>query len=198
MPKISEKTKRRNIAKFAHYSIYRSIVNYLVGPKWNRGKYQIGNIKSKANALGIINISTGFAGCDVTIYFYVTKIHIYVTYKTGYGDMLYKTDYMYSDFDEDCSNIPDDIDAYVLRTKTFFQEFLRNCACSKDFTDDYTGYKIGSYEDCIDNIPEKFPVPFGLFESMMYHYNGNDVSTIDNMIKIFKSKAFKRYRGDNK
>lgn len=186
MSKISEKANCRNTAKLAHYSIYKSIINYLVGPKWNRGKYQIGNIKSKANALGIIIISTGFAGCDVSIYFYVTKIHIYVTYKTVYDQMLYKTDYLYSDFNEDCSDIPDDIDAYILRTKIFLQEFLRNCSCSKDFTDDYTGYGIGSYDDCIDDVPEKFPVPFGLFESMMYHYNSSDVSTIDTMIKIFK------------
>lgn len=197
MTKTSSRAERRKIAKSAHIKIYRGLVDYLIGPKWNGAKYQIGSIKSKLNALGIITVDTGFYGCEISIYFFMTRIKIYVKYRNGFDCEPYKTDYTFTDFTETCNDMPDDIDAYILRTKTFLQELLRHCANRNKFPNKYLFEACANYSDCIDNVPANFPIPFGMFYAAVYHYNSADTETIDTMIEIFKSKQFKRYRGDN-
>lgn len=191
------KTKRREIARESHINIYKSLVNYLIGPKWNNAKYQIGNIKCTLSTLGIIAISTGSFGCEISIYFHATKIRIHVSYKSKYGDEFLEADYVYVDFNEDCSNMPESMDDYTFRTKIFFQELLRHCSCVRSFFNTYKTVTIDKYIDCVPDIPENFPVNFGMVEAALYPYDGNDTETIDFMTEIFKSKRFKRYRGDN-
>lgn len=117
--------------------------------------------------------------------------------KSAHDYELYKTDYAFTDFTETCDDTPDDMDAYILRTKTFLQELLRHCANGDKFPNKYLFEDCTNYNDCIDNVPADFPIHFGMFYAAVYHYNSTDTETIDTMIGIFKSKQFKRYRGDN-
>lgn len=191
------KTKCRKIAKEANYNIYRKLIDYLSGPKWT-DKYQIGDIKSKSSAFGIIKIDTGYVGYEICIYFYITNIHVYITRKT-HDSYIHKIDYVYVDFEKDFSNMPDDMEDYIFRTKTFLQELLRHATYTDDYGYVYTNSSMNSYEDCIHiPVPANFHVPFGTMNALMYEYSNNDTETIDYMIKVFKSKNFKRYRGDGK
>lgn len=197
MNKPLSKAARRKIAREANYKIYRKLIDYLTGPKWSQTKYQINDIRSTTNAFGIIKIDTGFVGYEICIYFYVSSIHIYMKRKTHAG-CIEKIDYTYFDFDKDYSDLPDDTEDYIFRTKTFLQELLRHAVYTDDYGYVYSDANISTYEDCVKPMPENFDVPFGTMNALMYEYNGRDINTIDYMIRVFKSKQFKRYRGDSK
>lgn len=197
---LSKKKQRelnRQIAMDAHYKIYKHIIHYLVGPKFKGAKYQIGDVHSKSRAFGMVRINTGYIGCDVSIYFYVTHIHVYVRYMPHDG--RFDVDYDISDFQNDFELMPLDINAYTLRTQTFLQELLRHVTCIDSSYDCYQG-NIHSYEDCIsDKVPDDFDVPFGVVPVILHEYVNYAVLhpyVLDYMIKVFKSKNMKRYRGE--
>lgn len=197
MDKRLSKTARRKIAREANHKIYKKLIDYLTGPKWPNASYQIKDTKSKSNAFGIIKIDTGFVGYEICIYFYVSNIHVYIKRKT-HDYFIERIDYTYFDFKKDYSELPDDIDDYVLRAKTFFQELLRHAVYTNDYGYVLTDIDIDSYDHCVKlPVPENFNIPFGTMPALMYAYNGNNEEIIDYMICVFKSKKFKRYRGDN-
>lgn len=195
MTKAEEKRQRRKAIFDANNEIYRNIVSYLTGPKWNGTKYQIGDLMSKSRAFGIIKIDTGYLGCRCSIYF-SRNIHLYITYRhhSGYEEHI---DYDYFSCNAEYDDLPEDMDDYVYRTKTFLKELLRHMTCLDGYEISFT--PIESYDECVDVVkPEGFDVPFGIIHLLMYKFHYTETETIDYMIAVMKSKAFKRYRGDNR
>lgn len=194
MTKAEAKKQRREQIINANNEIYKNVANYLMGPKWRGGKYQIGDLKTKSRVFGIIKVGTGCMGGKCSIYFDV-DIRIYIKYKYHSGR---ETNIAYDYFrsDKDYTVLPEDIDDYTFRAKRFLKELLRHISCLDGF--EYGMTNVDSYEQCV-NIPkpENFNIPFGMVNLLKYEYNWENTEAVDYMIAVMKSKKFKRYRGDN-
>lgn len=194
MTKVEAKRQRRESILNANNEIYKSIVNYLIGPKWNGTKYQICDLDSCSKAFGIIKIMTGYPGCRCSIYF-GKNIHLYIVYTNGYGDCK-RIDYDYFDCNSEYDDLPEDMYEYIYRSKTFLRELLRHISCIRERHISLSTH-VSSYDECVTIAkPEHFDVPFGVIELLMYEFTYTDKETIDYMIAVFKSKKFKRYRCD--
>ena len=196
MTRVEEKRQRRKAIFDANNEIYKNIVSYLTGPKWNGTKYQIGDLMSKSSAFGIIKVDTGYLGCKCSIYF-GRNIHLYITYRyhDGYEKHI---DYDYFACTTEYDDLPEDMDDYIYRAKTFLKELLRHITCLDGY-EIPTSTHIESYEECVDvEKPDGFSVPFGIIRLITYEFYYTDTETIDYMIAVMKSKKFKRYRGDNR
>ena len=196
MTRVEEKRQRRKAIFDANNEIYKNIVSYLTGPKWNGTKYQIGDLMSKSSAFGIIKVDTGYLGCRCSIYFN-RNIHLYITYRHhgGYEEHI---DYDYFSCNTEYDDLPEDMDDYIYRAKTFLKELLRHLTCLDGY-EISTSTHITSYDECVDIAkPENFSVPFGIIRLLTYEFYYTETETIDYMIAVLKSKKFKRYRGDNR
>ncbi len=127
MTKAEAKRQRRESIFNANNEIYKNIVSYLTGPKWNGTRYQIGDLRSKSSAFGIIKVDTGYLGCKCSIYF-GRNIHLYITYRyhDGYEEHI---DYDYFACTAEYDDLPEDMDDYIYRAKTFLKELLRHITC---------------------------------------------------------------------
>lgn len=145
MTKAESKKERRNAIAAAHSKIFRNIAAYLTGSKWNGAKFQIGDLKTKSSAFGIIKMVGGYLGGKCFIY------------------------YVYFECKDDFSNIPSDMDDYVYQTQTFFKELLRHILYLNG--DDFGCTSTASYQECVSKPePPGFCVNFGLTEPAEYNY----------------------------
>lgn len=180
--------------KDANYEIYKGLVMYLIGPKWNGTKYQINDICSKSRAFGIIKVDSGYIGCKCSIYF-DKDIRIFINYRHHSG-AEYEVKYHFYECGSDYTGLPEDMDAYTSRSKVFLRELLRHVCCVDGMS--AGRIELDSYQECVDlQVPENFAVPFGIWGLLSYEYHWNETDLLDYMTSVMKSKKFKRYRGDN-
>ena len=196
MTKAALRKQRREAILSANNEIYANIGRYLMGPKWTGAKYQVGDICSKSRSFGIIKVNSGYLGCKCSIYF-DRDIRVFIMYRHHSG-FEREVNYHYFKCDSDYMNLPEDMDDYVFRAKTFLKELLRHVSYLNGF--DYSiPFYVNDYSECVDiPKPENFDVPFGKSGLALYEYNSCNPEIVDYMIQVMKSKKFKRYRGDNK
>lgn len=191
-------------ARVINHKIYLNIINYLIGPKFPDVKYQIGTIKGKSND-DSLRIYGGYGTCSLAIYFgYGIRIYANL-YTMNYGGC--DSECLYSNLKEINFESEQDVDEYVLTTSTFLKELLKHAALIR-MCPEYYPSGGGGWTNCppinfgIDEImPEKLnAAPHRTYEDLLlYDYDYfDDKETIEFMIKAFKSKRFKRGRGDNR
>lgn len=195
MTKVEAKKQRKREILDANYSIYKSLIEYLIGPKWNGISYQINDVMSKSRAFGIIKIDNGYMGCKCSIYF-STDIRLFIQYRDWHCNE-YNSNYTYFVPDKDFLVLQDKIDEYTHRSIVFLRELLRHMSYMDGHT--YCLSNLESYEECVQQQPpDDFDILFGEVPLALYEYNWENTEIIDYVIAIMKSKKFKRYRGDNK
>ena len=105
-------------------------------------------------------------------------------------------DYKYYECDPEYMNIPTDINDYILKSKTFLRELLRDVSC-KDF-ENYPYTELDDLSECVDLYkPENFNSSAGIWTILEQEYSYSDPAKIDYVTAIMKSKKYKRFRGDN-
>ena len=108
-------------------------------------------------------------------------------------------DYDYFACNAEYDNLPENMEDYIYRAKTFLKELLRHLTCLNGFVECCASAHVNSYDECVNiEKPEDFNVPFGIVDLATYKFDYTEEKTIDYMIAVMKSKKFKRYRGDNR
>lgn len=191
-------------AVIINHKIYLNVVHYLIGPKFPNAKYQIGTVKGKVKDESV-RIYGGYGTCKLSIYFgYGIRIftNLYTVNYDGAASECEYSNLKGVDFDSE-----QDVEEYINITSTFLKELLRHAALIR-MCPEYYPSGGGGWTNCP-------PINFGTDDAMpnrlnasshrtyedllLYQYDYfKDKETITFMIKSFKSKQFKRGRGDNK
>lgn len=190
---MANKTQIRNEMRCMNYKVYENVVKYLIGPKWPGGKYEIDGKRKTTNDF-VIRIDGGYMTARISIYFgYGIRISA-VTDNMNSNEKVWYTYWG----DRDTYALPDDVDEYIRITSEFLKELCKHVTyiqyCCEHYAKPLT---LGVDDDVLKILCEHDVHSFN--DLVVYEYTYNDEKEfIETMIRMFKSKKFKRAIGSNK
>ena len=186
--------KARKSQRDMHDEIFKRIVNFVIGPKYE-GKYQIEHMSKNNSKDKVIRLYAGYEKPSIYLYF-GNKLRISSSLYTFDDYEYYNVFYDYYN-EYESGLLPDDIEDYISVTTKFLMNIILHT--KSVFADDFSSHMINqdAPSKFIENAPDSIRDIVGNYAAVLeYEWTWFKKYEIDYMIEVLSSNEYRRARGD--